>query len=195
MKRALQYKLPGLSWKTRSTHGGSDSKGNPREARPVDTKQFMHVVLRSTQARGPRSFLAHLQRVEAALNRQAALFGVTLHQSSTPGNHLHMLLSVRRRKDLGRFLRSLSGVLARILLDAEKGRAALRDGESFWDARPWSRIVAFGRDFRGVKNYVSQNTVEALGISRGTARGMVARIRNFERSLLKSGGLEIPGFG
>ncbi len=37
--------------------GGSDLKSHPKKARPISTKDYMHVVLKSDLAKGPLSFL------------------------------------------------------------------------------------------------------------------------------------------
>jgi hypothetical protein len=52
-------------------------------------------------------------------------------------------------------------VIARVTLGAERGRAK---GVKFWSVKPFSRIVAFGKDYKGVLNYIIQNALEAVGL-------------------------------
>lgn len=57
-------------------------------------------------------------------------------------------------------MRALSGVIARMVLGAERGHAK---GLKFWDARPFSRIIEWERDFKSLGFYILQNTLEATG--------------------------------
>jgi len=67
------------------------------------------------------------------------------------------------RKGFISFLRAISGVIARIALGAERGHAKLKEAAQFWDQRPWTRILAWMKDFENVKKYVQQNFNEAMG--------------------------------
>ena len=61
------------------------------------------------------------------------------------------------------FLRSISGIIARIALNAEKGKSKLKESTQFWDQRPWTRILFTWTEFKNVKKYVEQNFNEAMG--------------------------------
>jgi REP element-mobilizing transposase RayT len=70
----------------------------------------------------------------------------------------------------------------------------------FWDARPWSRIVSFGPDFKRLKDYLMLNRADLtgfasqspLGITRTSYRAMLKEVRRLELS----GILErLPSFG
>lgn len=43
------------------------------------------------------------------------------------------------------------------------GATAAQKTQSFWEFRPFSRIVSWGRDFKTCVNYLKQNVLEALG--------------------------------
>ena len=83
-------------------------KANARERRPISTKRPMHLVLRSSLAKGRYSFLRSEREKENHKENQA-----------------------QRIK--------------------------------FWDLRPYSKIIEWGREFRSVTRYFLQNTFEALG--------------------------------
>ena len=57
-----------------------------------------------------------------------------------------------------------------------------REAENtFWQTRIFSRIVSWGREFKAVKAYVIQNTLEALGLVSYKPRGrakLCARAKN-----------------
>jgi REP element-mobilizing transposase RayT len=62
----------------------------------------------------------------------------------------------------------------------------------FWDARPWTRIVSFGPDFRRLKDYLMINRADLAGFTRASYRAMLKEVRRLQAS----GALErLPSFG
>jgi hypothetical protein len=57
-------------------------------------------------------------------------------------------------------VRALSGYVARIVLDAEKGRA---QNKKFWIARPFTRILNWKEDFISCKMFIEKKLFFALG--------------------------------
>jgi len=175
--QAQQMGLAGMNFKTQMAFGGTQmGKSNPKKARTVNSRQGLHIVLRSRYARGARSFLVRAREIEALLKDVGARTGVKVYRVANAGNHLHLLVKFLNRRALQRFLRAVTGIIARITLGAQKGSpSALKEGESFWDARPFTRIVAWGRDFDRVKNYLRLNRLEAqTGLARPEARKLLA---------------------
>jgi REP element-mobilizing transposase RayT len=171
-----QIALPGLEKEFGPSHfGGSLLKGNPRDARPIAVKRAMHLVLKSKKAVGARSFLAPARAaaILVLMNRVARLHGIRIHRYANGGNHLHLIVQTPSRVAFHKFLRGTTGVIARMTLGVERGRARGEQGleaqalprprSSFWDARPFTRIIQWGRDFQKTNAYVIQNTLEALG--------------------------------
>jgi REP element-mobilizing transposase RayT len=150
--------------------GGSLLKGNPRDARPLAAKRPIHVVMRSSLACGPLSLLSPVRakRIEATVRGLAKAKGIRLYRYANAGNHLHLLVLAPTRPAFKAYLRALTGIVARITLSAQRGSA---QGKKFWDARPFTRIVEWGRDFRGVAGYLLRNTLEAIGFIPYQPRG------------------------
>ena len=158
------------------------ARGNPKGPRPFSKRASLHVVLKSSRAQGAHSLLRRERAVRAVLERQAARFDVQLQGVANAGNHLHLLLRAPTRERLANFLRATSGIIARLVL-GQLGRArAIPDGSSssgrniasrFWDTRPFSRLVGPGRDWRGVRDYLELNQLEAQGASREIARDVL----------------------
>lgn len=145
--------------------GGSLLKGNAKEERPISTKHFMHLVLRSSLAKGRRSFLhdKNWRKVNRIVREQAGSAGIKIKHFENVGNHLHIVVLIPSRKALFRFLRSISGIIARFIMGAERNNPKT---VKFWDARPFSRIVAWGeRSLRPLKEYMHKNREQALGFS------------------------------
>jgi len=162
MRKAKQDLLPGFGQLGVKKFGGSSLRGNAREQRPIAVKRPIHLVMKSSRAQGEHSFLSkkRARRIEDLVHRQGRLHGVQVYRFANSGNHLHLVIKPVSRKAFQKYVRAISGLIARITLGAEKGKAL---GLKFWDARPFTRIIEWGRDYRNVCNYVLQNTLEALG--------------------------------
>jgi hypothetical protein len=65
----------------------------------------------------------------------------------------------RRRDGFRAFLRSFAGIVARKVTGASRGRPL--PGGRFWRGLAWSRIVNWGRDYWGIRNYIFRNLIEA----------------------------------
>jgi REP element-mobilizing transposase RayT len=154
-------------------------RSHAKKPRPISTKNAMHLTLRSSKAKGRYSFLASRARrllIETKIREVAEKFGVSIYKIAIVGNHIHLLLRATSRRGFIFFLRAITGIIARIVLGAERGRAQLATGqarraggrtrqerERFWDQRPWTRVIAWMKDFANVKKYVAQNFKEAMG--------------------------------
>jgi REP element-mobilizing transposase RayT len=118
----------------------------------------MHVVLRSERARGGWSMRKHQAKIREALRACVSRTGVRVYDFANVGSHLHLLVRARRRDAFQRFLRTFAGIVARIVTGARRGRPL---AGPFWSALAWSRVVAWGRDYWGVRHYVFRNRIEA----------------------------------
>jgi REP element-mobilizing transposase RayT len=141
--------------------GGSRRKGNPKGKRPFSRKHLIHLILKSSHAKGRHSFLHPKNRksVDQLVRRLARKFGVDIRDYVNVANHLHLAVRASHRVCLTRFLRSLCGLLPRGLLGCEKGKPL---GFVFWDARPFTKIIAEGRKpFQIIRRYFDKNRRQA----------------------------------
>ena len=160
------FKTPSFTELSRRAHGGNLREGKRKLTRPFDPKKPLHLVLRSTRARREWSLLRakNVKRTKNLVYREAARAGVKIYQYANAGNHLHLVVRAKRRADLARFLRTTTGLIARVITGAKKGQpknAAL--GGRFWDRLAYSRIVEWGREFKRVCEYLVTNELEGLG--------------------------------
>jgi hypothetical protein len=118
--------------------------------RPFSRKQAAQVILHS-QTRHSFWDLPNYLMIEEILRAQAKLHGVRLIHRSINRQHLHLLVKARQAKALSNFLRSVSGLIARKILKAEKAAAK---GIQFWTGRPFSRLVAWGKDYNETQKFV-----------------------------------------
>jgi REP element-mobilizing transposase RayT len=178
-----QSYLPGFekAFKSRTAskkdneHGGEHGLGKRKTFRPIDPKQALHVVLRSSKAKGQLSMLnpKHCNGIERFVQKTAKRWGVRLYRYANVGNHIHLLIQVPTREAWKRFSKELSGGIAQIVTGAQKGSSLTRNKDTsiaesakrgFWDHLIYTRIVSFGRDFKGVCRYIIKNLFEAAGV-------------------------------
>ncbi|MGZ3704147.1 MAG: transposase [Bdellovibrionota bacterium] len=128
--------------------------------------------MRSTKATGGNSFREpqHFARVQAALLKFAQRHGVKLYNFAIQSNHLHLYVQLTSRQGYIRFIRALTGAIARMF------RA-----RKFWDRRPFSRIVRGPAEDFALDDYIKLNQIEAQGFSRKQAR-KILRERNAKES-------------
>jgi REP element-mobilizing transposase RayT len=156
----------------RIAHGHGLRKGKRKEARPFHPKLPLHVVWRSTHAKGKLSFLTPKNRdqIEKLLKLYAKLYRIKIYRFQNVGNHLHLLIKtemnarIEAKKDLNKFMRRLTGEIAMKVTGAKKCAAFQKGAERFWDELVYSRIVSFGADFKNVVKYFIKNLFEAHGV-------------------------------
>ncbi len=167
--------IKGTGKKKTKEHGGTLSTGKRKTFRPIDPKQALHVVLKSSKAYGRYSMLhpQHCNPIEKFVQKTAKRWGVRLYRYANVGNHIHLLIQVPTREAWKCFSKQLSGGIAQIVTGAQKGRALPRNANdklpesalrAFWDHVLYTRIVSFGRDFNGVCRYFVKNLFEAAGL-------------------------------
>lgn len=145
-------------------HGGQASIGREKTARPIATKRPMHLIFRSSRAKGTWSFLSsrNRDRLEAHLQTTARRFGVKIYRFANVGNHFHLLVQAKRRQDLQNFLRVFAQGVVFLVTNAKKGNPIGK----FWDALAYSRIVEWGRDWKSMLGYLEKNLLESKGMPR-----------------------------
>lgn len=170
------------------------SKGIPR--RPISTKAPIHLVLKSKFAFGPRSMLQryNVNKIEEIVHKQAKKCGLRIYYFVNVGNHLHLVIKVHDRKGYAKFIRALSGLIARHVLKKERGptKDQLNDENrvsrkmSFWVARPFTRLIAWGRDYNHVARYMEKNRDQSRGgrPSRKMLPGVLTSLTSGWRTIL-----------
>lgn len=143
-------------------HGGDLGLGKRKQARPFSPKAAIHVVLRSSQACGKRSFLAKENRswISQETQRIARLFHIRLYQEANSGNHIHLILRSKRKEAFQSFLRLLTGSIAMKIMRARKGSP---NAVKFWNSIPYTRLVHWGREYMTLRQYLLLNHLEGLG--------------------------------
>jgi REP element-mobilizing transposase RayT len=187
----MQLNLIAGTWsKKQFAFGAALLKGShPKKKRPFRPNLAMHVVVKASRAQGGQSFFAHNRAIGRIVERQATKQFVRLYGVTNAGNHLHLLIQAPSQDHLSYFLRAITGRIAQLIKRPAR--------ERFWDARPFSRLVSWGQDFKNVARYLRLNVTGALGFSRDEARQMFERIRLAIKSgqIAKTPSLIAAGFG
>ena len=123
----------------RTQHGGASTKGHRKLERPLSTKRWIHLVLKSDKAKGFLSFLHAKNKtwVEGILRAKAKKFGVRIDQMVNMGNHFHLKIKISSREGMGQFLKSTTTQIARKLTGARRGKPFGR----FWQGLAFTRVL------------------------------------------------------
>ena len=175
--------------------GGALLNGKRKSFRPLSSKDAIHFVLRSQWAFGKDSFLVprNKKAIEGIIKRFAKKFGVRIYQQAITSNHLHLLLKITNRYLYQSFIKAFSGIIAShvmgqqsfqlftksrsisvagggVTTETQGGNKNTNKPQGFWQFRPFSRVVHWGRDFQKCTGYLKQNILEALGFIPYTVR-------------------------
>ena len=154
-------------------------RSHAKEARPLHTQLPIHLIFRSSQARGQFSLrtLRNQRQIQAILKSEAQRFGIHILDFSNNFNHLHLLLKSSNRRMILNFIRSFAG---RVAMSVTGGRKGHQLSQGFWDQRPFSRVIVGYRGLSIAKDYVALNQMEALGIFTRPSRK--SQIKNHQSS-------------
>ncbi|MGE3756316.1 MAG: transposase [Pseudobdellovibrionaceae bacterium] len=167
MKRQSQLKFNSKIYNTCLAYGGElRKKRKGRGARPLSSREPIHLVLKGTLAKKEWSFRLpkNHKTVSELIYRLSNLYGIRIDQKAIMGDHIHFVLRMKNRALYKRFIRRLCGRLAQTVTDAQNSTKSLKQaGLRFFKHRPFSRVVRGYKPFKAVIIYVKLNEQEALG--------------------------------
>jgi hypothetical protein len=142
----------------RTEHGGAPTKGKRKLERPLSTKKWIHLILRSDRAKGPMSFLVPKNKlfIQQTLKAKAKKFGVTIGDLANVGNHLHIKIKITSRGMFQKFLKSITTLIARKLTGARRGKPFGR----FWLGLAYTRVLMSYTEELNLQGYFIANRLE-----------------------------------
>jgi hypothetical protein len=142
----------------RVTHGGIASKGRRKLERPLSSKHWIHLVLKSDKARGTLSLRAARNQlyIKKTIDAKAQKFGLIIGDFANVGNHLHIKVKARSRNAFQSFLRSITTLIARHVTSARQGRSFGR----FWQGLAFTRVLRTYAEVRQLVGYFFANRIE-----------------------------------
>lgn len=179
MKTKKQQKYP----KFKCAYGGvlrktREGRQGPRE---LTTHHTMHLVLRSTKARGEWSFLKpkNKNRIRQIILKHAQKNYVRLESIANVGNHLHLHIQLKRNHNYQAFIRAITGAIALFVMGLQflkmrAKNAAKKQSDRFWDYRPFTIFVNTHRHILNMRDYMQINQLEGIGFHRLNARFLLA---------------------
>lgn len=150
--------------------GGSLLNGKRRAQRPLSFRRPIHLVVKSSKARGRWSFLdsRNKHKIMKWLGHFAQKNSLRIYEKALVWDHLHLVVRFPDRRRYNSFIRALTGTLPRSVFKFED------QTQSFWDHRPFTRIMDWGRDYDRTCEYLIQNVLESLGLVPYKARRRAA---------------------
>ncbi len=144
-------------------HGGSLRAGKRKIARPFTSKKPLHLVFKSTKAKGQWSFLAPRNKgvIHLLLDAAQKKWNGKIHRFENVGNHLHIIAQFKKRSDFQSFLREFTQKVMFQVTGAKKGNPQGK----FFASIAYSRVIEWGKSYRAAKNYLWKNALESLGFS------------------------------
>lgn len=158
MKETQTHFLKKLRVSSKKSYGGN-TKGKRKIARPISTKKWSHLVLKSNKGKGLLS-LSHpknMIQVKVILKKQALKHGVEITDYVNMGNHLHLKVRPHSRIGFQRFLKSTTAMIARKVTGARKG---FKFGK-FWDGLAFTRVIQSSYELFQLKGYFNANRLES----------------------------------
>lgn len=140
--------IPLFKNETSLTHGGEFRRGKRKTRRPLSSKRPLHCVLKSKL----NVLFANKEWIERNARRLSDKFCITAYAIAVNHDHIHLVLRIPGRREYKAFLRSLTSLLAR------------KFGKGLFSLLPFTRVAAWGRDFRSLLDYLRKNREEAEGI-------------------------------
>ena len=154
-----QQSFEGFPKSERAFAPGQRTTRRSRQARPRSTKEAMHLVLRSDHARGQKSLRKYDRVVRLVIEKIARRHGEKVYRIVNAGNHLHITLKLSKQFLWTGFISGITGGIARAV-----GFKREHTKAGFWNSRPFTRLIAWGRDYDVIKDYQTLNELEADGV-------------------------------
>lgn len=142
------------------------------------------MVLKSDKAYGRLSLKSARNQifVRELVYGKGRQFGVAVGDFVNMGNHLHIKVKAGSRAQFQKFLRSISGRIARFVTGASRGRPFGR----FWEGLAFTRILTSRIEELRLHHYFCANRTEAVA-GRGKREEYLREMNSWFQRLRKEG--------
>ncbi len=173
------------------SHGGKlRQRRNGRKARPLSTREPLHLVFKLNKYRlRHRSLRSHqgFKLIQIIMRRYSKHFYVQIEQISVQHDHIHCLIRTKKRSQYQNFFRVVAGQIAQQFLkeglclgcipssskqpqQTVTGTQKNPKKASFWMYRPFTRVVRGFKAYKIVRNYIQLNEKEVTGTFKYSAQ-------------------------
>ena len=158
MRTKQLHLLPKEIIPTNASFGGSLRRGKRKIARPLSAKNPVHLVIKSSFARGSLSFVNNRKLLDDRLRRSAKKWGTKIMNHKWNWDHAHLIIHIANRTIYKYWIREFTGAVVQAL--TKKTGYELK---RFFDHRPFTRIIQWGRDLKNAFDYLDLNEMEIFG--------------------------------
>jgi len=148
-------------------------------SRPLSTNSTMHLVMRSSKAKGKWSFKSRANeiKIRGLVAKFSLKNGIKVLSLANVGNHLHFHIKLSNRYTYNRFIRGLTASIAMAVTGASRWNPLKKKAsDKFWDYRPFTRIIESYKYFLILRDYIQINNLEGIGVRRLEARFILEKI-------------------
>jgi hypothetical protein len=157
--------------------------------RPIDTRNTIHLVLRSSKAVKEWSFRLprNEKKIGEIIYKFAKKYGVKIILIANVGSHLHFQIKLSNRWAYKPFIRAITSAIAMAVTGMnrwtrKKNSSAANENLSrekklkFWDYRPFTRVIQSFRALINLRDYIQINQLEGFGLQRPEARFILEKL-------------------
>ncbi|PIT98973.1 MAG: hypothetical protein COT74_12065 [Bdellovibrionales bacterium CG10_big_fil_rev_8_21_14_0_10_45_34] len=163
-------------WWIETQHQYGGSLHYRKVKRPFDTTKLIHTVFKAKLGKNIW-FTKSQVSIGRLLETAAKRYKLKLKDKAINKDHIHLLIEPNQsqpydeaRREFLRFLRFFAAQMARKYEEIHK-RLGLKKSQDFWIARPFTRLVGWGRKtLTNIRNYFEKNRNEAAGFVTFTPR-------------------------
>jgi REP element-mobilizing transposase RayT len=143
--------------------GGASLIGKRKSKRPLSTKESIHLILRTDPSFSGHLFSPLYTHSMRILKKTARMYNIKIYEIAFNFTHVHLVIKLKEESDYHKFIRVLTSRLsflarARVQqMDPTKNSKKI----NIFQFRPYTRIVAWGRSFQTLLNYITKNQVES----------------------------------
>lgn len=157
--------IPDQTQNRLKSFGGELNKGKRKTARPISIKKSMHVVIKSSKAVGRLSFLNHQRQLDQSLRIISKKWGVVVRKTAWVRNHVHLILQIGSRSQYQGWVREMTSAMVHVLKTRIQDHSdLLHQLTRFFDHRPFTRVIEWGRDLENAIDYLALNQMEVVGL-------------------------------
>ena len=157
------------------------NRAKNRGARPLSRKDSLHIVMRSSHAKGAWSFQnpKQIKKIGTFIQEFSKAKGIQILSLANVGNHLHLHVKITNRTLYKAWIRGLTSAIAMMVAGLEGLAQLKKQNQKFWDYRPFTRVVSSLKSFLNLKDYIEINKFEGLGMPRTEAVLLIKGSRAF----------------
>ncbi|MAQ37150.1 MAG: hypothetical protein CMO21_07985 [Thioclava sp.] len=127
---------------------GGSLNNTRNQKRVLSSQRPIHLVLKSNK----NHLFKNRDFIQRTIKKQTKNFRHQIQSMSIQKNHIHILIRIADRSSYIKYIRALTGLIARKL------------GKGMWKFRPFTKVLTWGREIKNVNTYIFRNEMEVFQI-------------------------------